>query len=69
MADRGRLRGALWRGPSIEIVVEDGFDGAVGSGTDLDGALGGRFDARRAKRADEPDDAETGAITFLGVER
>src|SRR5271167_1898306 len=67
MADRGRLRGALWRVRSIELVVEDGFDGAIGPGADLDGTFGGGFDARRAKRADEPDDAETGAITLLGM--
>src|SRR6478736_2716210 len=67
MADRGRLRGALWRGPPIEPGVEDGFDGAVGPGADFDGPLGGGFDARRAIRAGETHDAETGAIALLGM--
>ena len=49
MKDRGGVRGALWRGPPIELVVEDGFDGAIGPGADLDGPLGGDLDARRAK--------------------
>ena len=67
MADRGRLRGAVGRWPPIELVVEDGFDGAVGPGADFDGALGGRLDARGAKGADETDDAETSAIPLLGM--
>ncbi len=67
MADRGRLRGTLRRGPPIELVFEDGFDGAVGPGADLDGALRGRLDARGAIGADETDDAEAGAITLLGM--
>jgi hypothetical protein len=44
------------------LFIEDGFDGAIGPGTDLDGPLGGGLDARRAKRACEPNNAETGAI-------
>ena len=67
MADRGRLRGAPGRRPPIELVVEDGFDGAIGPGADLDGPLGGGFDARCAIGADEADDAETGAIPLLGM--
>src|SRR6516162_8874608 len=69
VSDRGCVRGAFWRGPSIEFVVEDGFDGAIGPGADLDGPLGSGLDARRAKGADEPDDAETGAIALLGMGR
>ena len=57
MEDRGRVREALGRGPPIELVVEDGFDGALGPGADLDGALGGRLDPRGAIGADETDDA------------
>ena len=26
MEDRGRVRGALWRGHPVELVVEDGFE-------------------------------------------
>jgi hypothetical protein len=65
--DRSGLRGALGRGPPIELVVEDGFDRAIGPGADLDGALGGGLDARRAERACEPNDAETGAIALFGM--
>src|SRR5277367_3523523 len=67
MEDRGRVRRALWRGSPIELVVEDGFDGAIGPGADLDGAFSGRLDPRHAKGADKPDDAETGAIALLGM--
>ena len=67
MEDRGRVRGALWRGPLVELVVEDGFDGAIGPGADLDGPLGGGLDARRAKGTGKTDDAETGAVSLLGM--
>src|SRR3974377_373401 len=67
VSDRGRCRGALWRRLPIELVVEDGFDGAIGPGADLDGPVGGGLDARRTKRAGEADDAETGAIALLGM--
>ena len=67
MADRSGVRGAPGRRPPIELVVEDGFDGAVGPGADLDGPLCGRLDARRAVGAGEPHDAEAGAIPLLGM--
>ena len=67
MKDRSGLRGALWRGPPIEPGIEDGFDGAIGRGADLDGALGSSLDARGAERAGETHNAETGAITLLGM--
>src|SRR3984885_179400 len=67
MEDRGRVRGALWRGPPVELVVEDGFDGAIGPGADLDGPVGGGLDARRAKGTGKTDDAETGAVSLLGM--
>ena len=60
MENRGRVRWALWRWPPIEPGVEDGFDGAIGPGADLDGPLGGGLEARRAKGSGEADDAETG---------
>src|SRR5271165_1656566 len=65
MADRSGVRGAPGRRPPIELVVEDGFDGAIGPGADLDGPLGGRLDARRAVRAGETHNAEAGAIALL----
>src|ERR1700679_949241 len=66
MEDRGRVRGALGRGPPIELVIEDGFDGAIGPGADLHGPLGSGLDARGAERAGETHDAETGAVALLG---
>ena len=41
MQDRRSVRGALARGTPVEVVVEDGFDRAVGAGADVDGAFGG----------------------------
>ena len=67
MEDRGRLRGAPGRRLPIELVVEDGFDGAVGPGADLDGALGGGFETLGAEGPGEADDAQTGAIALLGM--
>src|SRR5271169_2801399 len=67
MEDRSRVRRARWRGSPIELVVEDGFDGAVGPGADLDGPFSGGLEARHAKGAGKPDDAETGAVALLGM--
>ena len=47
--DRRSVRGALLRGTPIELVVEDGFDRAIGARADLDGALGRGFEARGAE--------------------
>ena len=57
MLDRLRVRGALGRGAPIKIVVENGFDRAVGPGADIEGSLGGRLQALGSVRAREPDDA------------
>lgn len=67
MEDRSRVRGALWRGLPIELVVEDGFDRAIGLGADRDGAFGRGLDALDPIRAGKTDDAETGAIALLGM--
>src|SRR5580692_3457419 len=67
MEDRGGVRGAPGRRAPIELVVEDGFDGAVGPGADFDGPLGGGFEARGAEGAGEANNAETGAIALLGM--
>ena len=56
--DRGRVRGAFWRRLPIKLVVEDGFDGAVGLGADLYGALRRGLDALGAIGPGEADDAE-----------
>jgi hypothetical protein len=41
MKDRSPVRGALLRGVTIQVVVEDGFDRTVGAGADVNGAGGG----------------------------
>src|SRR6516165_1711312 len=57
----------LGRRLPIELVVEDGFDGAVGPGADFDGALGGGLETRGAEGAGEADDPQTGAVALLGM--
>src|SRR5262245_11027320 len=64
---RRTVRGPLVCGVSIELVVEDGTDRAVGEGADLDGARGGGFQTRDAERARQPQDAEAGSKALLGV--
>ena len=65
--DRSRFRGAPGRRLPIKLVVEDGFDGAVGPCTDLDGAFGGGFEPRGPERSGEADDAQAGAVALLGM--
>ncbi|KAF0208367.1 MAG: hypothetical protein FD139_3793 [Methylocystaceae bacterium] len=65
--DRSRVRGALWRQLPIELVVEDGFDRAVGLRADLYGALRRGFDAFGPIGADEANNAQTGAIALFGM--
>ena len=65
--DRGRLRGAFRRRLPIKLVVEDGFDRAVGPGADFDGALGGGFETCDAEGTGEAEDAQTGAVALLGM--
>src|SRR5271167_3099344 len=65
--DRRSLRGALARGTPVKVVVEDGFDRAVGPRADVDGAFGGGFQSLGAMGTREPDDAQTGAKALLGM--
>ena len=51
--------GAVGRGPPIELVVEDGFDGAVGLKADFDSAGRPPRRAHLAVGTGETDDAET----------
>ena len=67
MQDRRAVRGALARGTPVKVVVEDGFDRAVGPRTDVDGAFGGGFQTLSAMGTREPDDAQTGAKALLGM--
>jgi len=46
---------------SVELVVEDGSDGAVAEGSDLDGARGSGLDTERAEGFDQSQNAEAGA--------
>src|SRR5262249_24483759 len=64
--DRRPFRGFL--GPfAIELGVEDGFDGAEGTGADDEGALAGRFHPLARKASYELHDAATGAVALLRV--
>lgn len=56
-------------GVATEVVVEDGFDGTVGPGADVERLRCGRFDPLRAEGFDPPDDAEAGpeALLWIGV--
>ena len=65
--DRRSVRGALARRTPVKVVVEDGFDRAVGAGTDVDGAFGGGVQTLSAVRSSEPDDAQTSAKALLGM--
>ena len=56
MQDRRSVRGALLCGTTIEIVGEDGFDRAIGARADLDGPLGGGFNALPAIGSGKPDE-------------
>ncbi len=67
MQDRRSVRGALWRGATIEIVDEDGFHRAIGARADRDGAFRRRLDALGPIGSGEPDNAETGAKALLGM--
>ena len=58
---------ALARRTPVKVVVEDGFDRAVGPGADVDGAFGGGFQALGAMGTREPDDAKAGAKALFGM--
>ena len=66
MEDRDPVRGLLRR-VAIEVVVEDGFDRAVGAGADVERPAGGGLEPRGAERLGQTDDAETGAEALLGA--
>src|SRR6266581_4036186 len=61
MEDRRAVRSTLVCGVSIELVVEDGTERAVGERADLDGARGGGFQTCEAERPRQTQDAEAGA--------
>ncbi len=47
----------------IELVVENGFDRAIGQRADVDGAPGGCVQPCRADRAFQLEDAKTGPVS------
>ena len=59
--DRRAVRGGFARRVSVHVVVENGFDRAVGLRADVDGAGGGGFEPLAAERLDQANDAEAGA--------
>src|SRR5260370_32821977 len=67
MEDRHAVRGALFGGVAIEIVVEDRLERSVGPGADIEGPRRGRLDALGAEGFDQTDDAETRSEALFGV--
>src|SRR6266581_6400211 len=67
MEDRRAVRSTLVCGVSIELVVEDGTERAVGERADLDGARGGGFQTCDAERPRQTQDAKTGSESLFGV--
>src|SRR5512144_2435783 len=67
MEYRHAVRGAPMRGLTIEVVLQDGFDRAIGPGADLQRAGRGGLQPLYAERLAEPDDAEAGAEALLGM--
>ena len=67
MLDRRAFRGLLLRVGSIEPVLEDRSDGAVASRADVVAAPAGGFEPGNSIFLGEPQDAEAGAESLLGV--
>ena len=67
MDDRRTVRGTLVCGVSIELVVEDGADRAVGERANLDGVRRGGFQTCDAERPRQTQDAEAGSEALLGM--
>ena|SRR5215470_8847737 len=69
MDDRRTVRSPLVCGVSIELVVEDGADRAVGERADLDGVRSSGLQTCDAERPRQPEDAEAGSEALLGMGR
>ena len=67
MQDRRPVRIALLCRTTIKFVVEDGFDRAVGAGSNIDGPLTGGIDACIAIVSRKPDNAEASAKALFGM--
>jgi hypothetical protein len=55
------------RAPAIEVVLEDGGDGGIGAGADLERPLASGLEALAAMAFGEPEDADAGAKALLGM--
>ena len=67
MQDRRAIRCASMCGLAIEIVVENGFDRAVGPGADLERPRGSGLNTIDAEGFGQSDDAETRSESLLGM--
>src|SRR5215475_3610539 len=65
--DRRAVRGRLFHGLPIELVIEDGADGSIGESIDVDSACGSGFEPITAERALEAQDAEAGPEALFGM--
>src|ERR1700676_5520189 len=54
-------------GQAVQITFQNGFHALVGAGVESDGAAAGGFQARRGVDVAEPQHAETGTVTLLGM--
>src|SRR5262245_53849096 len=63
----GELRGGLGPGESIEAVLQDRIDMAIGAGLDRAGTGAGGLEPVRAIAFGEPQDPQAGAIALLRV--
>ena len=66
MIDRRPVRG-LSRCAALEFVLEDGGDGRIGGGVDLQGSFAGGLQPFRSVGLGEAKDADTGAEALFGV--
>ena len=64
--DRRPVRG-LSRCAALEFVLEDGGDGRIGGGVDLQGSFAGGLQPFRSVGLGEAKDADTGAEALFGV--
>ena len=67
MKNQRCVRAPLLRWTPIKVVVEDGFDRAIGPGANVDGAISGGLHAVGAKRTHQPDNAKTSAKALFGM--
>jgi hypothetical protein len=67
MDDRAPFRGGFLHGVPIQIVFEDGFDGSIGMGANVNGVSRSGFQAFRAKWFGKAKDAKTSTEALFGM--